>query len=337
MTMTKGNTNTTTTNTAAFHFVSINGIPFLEETSNPTISIWDTSFHRGDGVFEVMRLLSSGQIRSLDSHLKRLETSATAVGCPLPHRDTLREWLKQAALAVKDASTPSVSKPESTSLSLPALVDGSAPGSLRLIATKGGGPGLHEHVVPNIIISWSPLPKWPQSFTLYPLVAPWHCAGAPGWETPIKWTSYGPNVVSTQKAKANGYSDALLLSSLRLSDSFAPNLEDCHVLDGPNFALSWIRDNTLYLPDTDALGLLPSITQDLVRQIAEETLGMTVERGLYTLQDLFAANEVYVTSTTRGIIPVSAIGSHTYSSDIPRIRQLQEKLECVVNSETSMV
>jgi 4-amino-4-deoxychorismate lyase len=159
------------------------------------------------------------------------------------------------------------------------------------------------------------------------MLAPWHYAGAPGWETPIKWTSYGPNVLATQKAKAQGFTDAILLSSLRLVNSWAPNLEDCHVLDGPNFAIAWIRHHTLYLPNATTLGLLPSITQDLVRTLAQEKLGIKVEQGIYTLQDLLDAEEVYVTSTTRGIIPVTTIGSHTYPTNTnPYIPQLQTLL-----------
>jgi branched-subunit amino acid aminotransferase/4-amino-4-deoxychorismate lyase len=300
--------------TTAFRFVSINGTPFLEENSTltPSISIWDTSFHRGDGVFEVMRLLPSGEIRGLDLHLKRLHTSATAVECPLPSPETLQEWLQQAATAASSS---------------PFNIGEGAPGCLRLIATKGGGTtGIHNHVLPSVIISWATLPKWPDSFTLCPLLAPWHPAGAPGWETPIKWTSYGPNVVSTQKAKTRGFGDALLLSSLRLPNSLTPNLEDCHVLDGPNFAISWIQENTLYLPDTDALGLLPSITQDLVRDLAEDKLGMSVKRGIFSLKDVLEADEVYVSSTTRGIIPITRIGSHSFPSETPKVKQLQEIL-----------
>lgn len=308
---------TGTTNTTSFHYVSINGVPCPDESSGATaVSIWDTSFHRGDGVFEVMRVLPSGRIRGLDLHLTRLATSANAVGCPLPTPETLQTWLQDAASAAV-----SFYKGDDAS------------GALRLIATKGGSSPSGSHVIlPSVIISWSPLPPWPESFTLCPILAPWHCAGATGWETPIKWTSYGPNVVSTQKAKAKGFADALLLSSSRLSNPWNPNLEECHVLDGPNFAISWIRNSTLYLPDSKALGLLPSITQDLVRQIAEEKLGMTVERGIYTLAEVFQAEEVYITSTTRGIIPVAAIGDRVFSKETPKIRQLKVHLE-KLNSE----
>jgi branched-subunit amino acid aminotransferase/4-amino-4-deoxychorismate lyase len=146
-----------------------------------------------------------GKIRSSERHLVRLQTSVTAVGCPLPSQETLIEWLKTAAASADPNN---------------------APGCLQLIATKGG-----SSVPWSVIISWSPIPDWPETFTLHPLLAPWHPAGAPGWEAPIKWTSYGPNVVSTQKAKDAGFADALLLSNDRLESSFRNHFEDCHVLD----------------------------------------------------------------------------------------------------------
>ena len=304
-----------------FHFfVSINGKPITKESDEgASISIWDTSFHRGDGVFEVMRLVRKGEIRGLDHHMTRLQTSATAVGCPLPKVETIEKWLKEAATAAAAVSSTTC--------------DDSPPpaeGCLRLIATKGGsGPGPHDSSIapPSVIISWSPLPSWPPTFSLLPLIAPWHPAGFPGWDTPIKWTSYGPNVVSTQKAKDQGYTDAILLSSSRLADSFGANLEDCHVLDGPNFAISWIKGNTLYLPDPIKLGLLPSITQDLLRRLAEDRLGMTVEYGIYPLKVMWEADEAYISSTTRGLIPIEAIGDHTFSIQRPWIEKLQALLD----------
>jgi len=300
-----------------FHFVSINGKPVSKDShEGASISIWDTSFHRGDGVFEVMRLVRNGDIRGLDHHMARLQTSAAAVGCPLPKVETIERWLKEAAMAAAVSSPGDDSPPTD--------------GCLRLIATKGGGPVAPPQesvVVPSVIISWSPLPSWPATFSLFPLIAPWHPAGFPAWDTPIKWTSYGPNVVSTQKAKDQGFTDAILLSSSRLADSFGANIEDCHVLDGPNFAISWIKGNTLYLPDPTKLGLLPSITQDLLRRLAEEKLGMPVEYGIYPLKSLWEADEAYISSTTRGLIPIEAIGDHTFSRQRPWIEKLRVLLD----------
>ena len=156
------------------------------------------------------------------------------------------------------------------------------------------------------------------------MVAPWHPAGYPGWEVPIKWLSYGPNVVSTQKAQHNGFTDAILLGSDRIDpltsqNQSSPILDDCYVLDGPNFAIGWISKNTCFFPCSASLGLLPSITQKLVVEkilLNDEAsggssdLGLKVEYGVYPLSDLLSAEEVFVMSTTRGVIPVTQIGDN---------------------------
>lgn len=282
-------------------FISINGkaISSDDAASVATVSIFDQSFHRGDGVFEVMKISksktkSTASIQSLDEHMTRLLTSAKAVECPLPSLETLNKWLHDAVVGC-----------------------GHRPGSLRLIATKGS-PGV---IQPSVILNWSPLPQWPETFTLLPILAPWHPAGLPSWETPIKWTSYGPNVVSSQKAKDAGFTDALLLSPHRVDRPKPPktwkdvSLREFHVLDGPNFAIGFVQEINnqaiLHLPCNETLGLLLSITQGRVATIAQEKLHMTVKRGVYTLGELLEmAVEVFVVSTTRGIKQVTEVGSH---------------------------
>ena len=290
-----------------FSLVSING-QILDNPDAASISIWDTSFHRGDGVFEVLKIVGNGKIRSLKQHLVRLRTSAVAVGCPLPSDETLSEWLQMVATQCANKG-----------------------GYLRLIATKGNSN--YDSAPSQVIINWFVGTKWPKTFTLLPLLAPWHVAGAPGWETPIKWTSYGPNVVSSSKAKAEGHSDALLLTGDRLACSASKLIiDDCHVLDGPNFAIGWISGNTLHVPCCETLGLLPSITQGIIVDLARSKLSLEVQQGVYTLKDLLSTGEeVFVMSTTRGIIPVTRIGntelpqkSHEY---VTKLKLLLEAVE----------
>jgi len=242
--------------------------------------------------------------------LDRLQTSADGVGCPLPSRELLKLWLYEAAAAAPSSC-----------------------GALRLIATKGGLGIMAAAVSSSVIISCSPVTVWPSEFTLLPLLAPWHPAGAPGWETPIKWTSYGPNVVSTRKAKEAGFNDALLLSSDRLpmaDRSSPPELKDCHVLDGPNFAIGWITGDLLCFPSCSRLGLLPSITQSLIAEsVASSGLRLQVQEGVYTLQDVLTADGVFVMSTTRGVIPVTRIGTTALSQShmVSKLSRILDELE----------
>ena len=110
------------------------------EARPSSISIWDTSsLHRGEeDVFERMRHVHNREIRGLDLHLTRLQTSPPAVGCPLPESGKLA------------AASPSPLNNTNRHIS----GEGRC---LRLIVTKGDGPGPHDLVLPSVIMSWSPL------------------------------------------------------------------------------------------------------------------------------------------------------------------------------------
>jgi hypothetical protein len=120
-------------------------------------------------------------------------------------------------------------------------------------------------------------------------------------------------------------------------DNNMDTLLQCHVLDGPNFSIGFVqvhterdknKDNhnknqnqnhnntnvcpaTLHVPCNETLGLLPSITQSRIVRLARDELGMNIQRDVYTLQQLLdVASEVFVMSTTRGVIPVTRIGPY---------------------------
>lgn len=262
------------------YFSSINGQPVNAEAL--VVSIWDPGFQRGDGVFEVIRVIGDGHLRAVDLHLDRLERSALAIACPLPDRLDIKDWLSVAAQAGGE-------------------------GCVRLMATKGGKTIDGSRVPSLVYILWQPLPSWPATFTLQPQPAPWHPAGRHGWPA-IKWLSYGPNVHATRMAADAGFTDALLLADDDNNNN-TTDLEQMRVLDGPNFAVGWIKDSTIYFPDWERNGLLQSTSQVLVTRAAKEQLGLEVEEGVYKLEDLLAADEVFVLSSTRGVIPVEQVGT----------------------------
>jgi hypothetical protein len=111
-------------------------------------------------------------------------------------------------------------------------------GSVRLMATKGAPNGMGE---PSVFIMWQPLPTWAKTFSLLPMLAPWHPAGH--LET-TKWLSYGPNVRSTSMAVDEGFTDALLPAhALPGATQLETAIENMYVLDGPNFAVGWFAQD----------------------------------------------------------------------------------------------
>ena len=124
---------------------------------------------------------------------------------------------------------------------------------------------------------------------LLPMHVPWHPAGAPGWET-AKSLSYANNVMSTRKAQAAGFNDALCLTAEKV------------VLDGPNFAVGWFRRGIFEVPCWKRLGMLESTSMTLALAAAKHA-GMETAEGVFPLEAALEASELCVLSSTR---PVSS-------------------------------
>mmetsp|Transcript_11823 Transcript_11823/g.34113 ORF Transcript_11823/g.34113 Transcript_11823/m.34113 type:complete len:330 (-) Transcript_11823:1863-2852(-) len=308
--------------TAKPYFASVNGEP----VESPTVSTWDVSFQRGLGIFEVIRILPNGKLRAPDLHWDRMLSSADAIDAKdaLPPKHKMMEWMATAA-------------------------ESQGEGYIRIIVTLGAEDANNEALStlapPNVYIMWHPMPKWPSAFSLKPLYAPWHTAGKGNWnnnQPAPKVTSYGPNVLSSRSAKRDGFTDALLLTDAAPSHSSvreAMDLAEMFVLDGPNFAVGWIGSSgksnkegsapCIYFPSSSELGLLKSTTQQLIMTIVkQEYPEWTIEEGIYRLQDMLdVADEPFVMSSTRGIIPVTTIGDVGRFELGPFVPKLQRSLQ----------
>lgn len=104
----------------------------------------------------------------------------------------------------------------------------------------------------------------------------------------LKTLSYGANMLATRLAKEQGYDEALLVTP------------HGRVLEGPTWSFFWVRDGELLTPPLEDR-ILASITR---ARIIEES-GATEEPC--TLEDLGAAQEAFIASTVREILPIAAI------------------------------
>jgi len=104
----------------------------------------------------------------------------------------------------------------------------------------------------------------------------------------LKTLSYGANMLATRLAKEQGYDEALLVTP------------HGRVLEGPTWSFFWARDGELLTPPLEDR-ILASITR--ARIIAESG---AVEEPC-TLEDLGAAQEAFMASSVREILPIAAI------------------------------
>ncbi len=270
--------------------VIIDGVEQDELTAS--ISVFDWALMRGFGVFEVVRSYR-GVLFRLDRHLDRLANSASALEFEAVDRDAIARDMIRVAAACGE-------------------------GLVRVILT-GGGRDLAVSAPPRSIIMWEPVPPVADRARVLPMVAPWHpatdSAGYPG----VKWTSYAPNMASTDRARALGFDDAMLLTP------------DGVVLEGPTFSYAWMRDGRVETPSLD-LGILPSITRDVLIECCGR-LDLPVDEGRHFLERVTSADEVIALSTVKQVTPVDRVGDAVIPGG-PIAARLVAAFAAVVQHET---
>ncbi|MBW3619219.1 MAG: aminotransferase class IV [Actinobacteria bacterium] len=165
-------------------------------------------------------------------------------------------------------------------------------GALKLVVTRGG-------VLRGLV---SPV-AWPPSISLETVEMPWRSA-----LSGVKTLSYAPNQWALRQAREAHADDALIV-------------DDGVLMELPSGALCLVLDGAVVTPDPDRLPILDSVT---VRRLA----GITdVRRGTLTVADLDAAEEAFVLSATRPVLPVHAIGDREYPAPGPVTAGLRERFE----------
>lgn len=131
---------------------------------------------------------------------------------------------------------------------------------------------------------------------------------------PVVRELYKAKVVGTpgtirahQQAQEAGCYEALLYNP------YSGNLSE-----GSRSNLLWIKNNTLYWSD-DALS---GITQKVVTELAQD-LGFAVQKGQLAQKELDSVQEVFITQTSRGIIPVTQIDEQSIGDGKPGAITLQ--------------
>jgi 4-amino-4-deoxychorismate lyase len=249
----------------------------------PALDPLDLALVRGEAVFEAMKVYGGRPFR-LDAHLARLAASARAIELALP------EGLE--ALATRAVAAA-----------------GQGDAILRLICTKGpegsgeprGGAPVDREESEGGPVAFAICTDIPASFEedrrrglrlvllttatdpLLRAASPWLLAG-------VKTISYATNMAAQRAARAAGADDAVLVGL------------GGELLEAPTASLWWRSDQTLHTPSLE-LGILAGITRAVLCELAP-TLGLKVLEGVFTAEDLAAADEAFLSSSTRELMPV---------------------------------
>jgi branched-subunit amino acid aminotransferase/4-amino-4-deoxychorismate lyase len=108
-----------------------------------------------------------------------------------------------------------------------------------------------------------------------------------------KSTSYAENMAAQDAAAERGADDALLVA------------HDRTVLEAPTANVWWREGERLLTPSLE-LPILAGVTRAVVLELAPGA-GFEVEEGSFPLERLVSADEVFLTSSIREVMPVSAV------------------------------
>ena len=250
----------------------------------PALDPLDLALVRGEAVFEALRVYRGRPFR-LGAHLDRLAASAEAIDLPLP--GGLEELATRAVAAAGDGDAV-----------------------LRLICTKGregsgepqggapvdrdgsgeGGPAAFA-ICTDVPASFEAERRRGLRLVLLTTAAdPLLRAASPWLLAGVKTISYAVNMAAQRAARAGGADDAVLVGL------------GGELLEAPTANIWWRTGHTLHTPSLD-LGILAGITRTVLRELAPG-LGLKVLEGVFGAEDLAAADEAFLSSSTRELMPV---------------------------------
>ena len=259
--------------------VYFNGQWMLPEEAR--ISAFDRGFLFGDGVYEVIPAFHR-RLFGAEAHLDRLARSLDQIDIPDPL--TRAEWMAVLKRLVSDCPSHDV--------------------SIYIQVTRGAPPK-RDHAYPNPPVSPTVLAS---ASVITPLSADIRLRGAKAITVPdlrwgrcdIKSVNLLPNIMARQQAANAGAIEAIMVREGIALEGAASNL--FAVIDGELL--------------TAPLGphILGGVTRNrLVEMVKEQRLVPLLESPI-PIDRLFDATEVFTTSSTRDLVPITRINEHVVGS-----------------------
>src|SRR5699024_837930 len=257
------------------------------------VDIEDRGYQFGDGIYEVIRTYS-GESFMLDRHLERFKSSAEKINLRLPHKI---EKIKEMIEKLKNNNN---------------LKDG----TIYVQLTRGTSSRTHgfpESSVPSQLIAYTQPLKKPykkQREGVYAILT----EDIRWLRCDIKSLNLLGNVLVKQKAIEKECFEAI-------------QHRDDLVTEGSSTNVFIVKDNCLYTHPITNL-ILNDITRCKVLELAN-TLKINIKEEAFSTQQLFNADEVFITSTTAEIMPIIKIDEKQINCGFPGVitKKIQENFE----------
>ena len=249
--------------------------------SEAKIPVLDRGFIFGDGVYEVIPIYGRRMFRS-DQHMARLFRSLDKIGIPNPH--DLDGWMALIQQVV-DAS------PDDDQM-------------VYLQVTRGVARRAHAfpaEVTPTVFIMTNPL-VLPSAEIRRKGVACVTMDDKRWLHCEIKSVSLLGNVLAAQYAAENQVTEAIQFRDGMLTEGSSSNV--------------WIvKDGVLAGPPKDNL-ILEGIRYGLIQELCEG-LGIPMQVRRISREEVFAADEVMISSATKEVLPVTRIDGQPVGNGAP--------------------
>jgi branched-chain amino acid aminotransferase len=283
--------------------ISVNGT--ITPPEEARVSPLDRGFLFGDSVYETLRTYGGRPFR-LDRHLERLRRSAEALA--IPHErapvDVGREIERTLASAANDES------------------------AVRVVLSRGPGPIGYDPEAcgpPTVVIYVRPCPPIPDAWWREGIdvaIVRVTRNASTSLDPAIKCSNLLNNFLAWREARRLGAYEPIL-----------PNLED-RLAEGASSNLFLVRGGRLLTPPLSE-GILGGITREAVLDLARQH-GLPAAEEALGPDDLRRADEAFITSTLKGILPVRRCDGWPVHDGRPGpvTRRLMGLYEALVQAET---
>jgi len=265
--------------------VNVNGR--ITSDREAAISVFDHGFLYGEGIYETMRTYHRRPFL-FERHMRRLRQSARMIDLPLPFSDEeLRTQIEQTQSS--------------------AGIDGEI--YIRLLVTRGVGELTYDLTAtpnPSIVI------------IVKPQVDPAPDVYERGVRVVIvDVVRNHPESVNPMIKSNNLMNSALAMQEALRSNAFEGVMRNYRgELTECTTANLFIVKRGIALTPPLASGLLPGITREFLFDVGKE-VGVDVREHVLRDEDLFGADEAFLTSTTREAVPIVTVNDRRIGTGVP--------------------
>lgn len=277
------------------------------DAAEARVGFFDAGFQHGIGLFETM-LARDGAVLRLEEHLERLATSARE----LRLFDPLR--VEPLAEAVHLCLGQNGMKDARVRITLTAGDMGKPFAGANAAGERPAAPQ------PTVAIHVQPPTRYPDELFANG-VAVSIAEGRANPHDPFaahKTLHYWPRIAALQRAGESGCAEALWFTIGN------------HLASGSVSSVFLVKDGRIRVPFARGEGVpspvLPGCTRAAVLLWAEGT-GVPVERANLAIDDVLAADEIFLTNSSWGVMPVVRVERHQVGAGVPGpvARAMREK------------